>query len=796
MPRRRADTPRRGGFKQRQEVNVAQARGFIDTRSMSAKDQARFFQAGSSQPANEDAPGTLTVVAKDDARGLAFLRRLAEHKGDLIDILDPGEAARMGIAAEREWRLDQGTNESWRETTERGLFLASQEREDDDAEAGNFGPWEGASDVHYPILTTAALQFQARAYPELVKGDKAVGVKTFDPPPSQPSAAQLGKAQMAPIAQAAQQAAPQPPQGAPAPQMNGAAPPPPQLQQAAQGVQQQVQQGQQVETEEDLAAKARQSRANRVGHFMNWIIFYEMDDWEGETDLLLLEMPISGVGFKKVFMRPDGLQSDYVSALRLTVNNDTKSMQRCPRITQDFDIYPNEIASGQRAGRYQTIELGALGEDPEEPRLWIEQHRVEDLDGDGLPEPYIVTVDVETKQTMRIEAAFTAEDITINEIEERALRIERWQPFPAFRFLPDPRGHFYGLGLARLLESVTDSVDTAINQLIDAGNAEIAGGGFIGSGVRLQGPGQGGSVWFRPGEYQTVSTPGPNLQEAIWERTVPHPSNVTMQMLELLLAAAKDISSVKDVITGDAPSTAPVGTTMALQNQALQVFSSIYKRIYRGFRDEYRLMYHCLKRYGEAVYAVKYKELTGGDFTADFAGDGTDIQPVADPSVVTKMQKISKMQTLMQLAESPVGMAAEIEQPGPAQALIEDALDVLDVDRPERFLAPVPPNPELLAKVQELSARAEERPGPAHGRQIHPRQRHGRPRSGRDGGPHQGKVGLQTHAIHQEADRVAKQGLQPPPDPEGNAGNGSSPSLSRPRLNMTVPPRFANGGHA
>jgi chaperonin GroES len=280
-----------------------------------------------------------------------------------------------------------------------------------------------------------------------------------------------------------------------------------------------------------------------------------------------------------------------------------------------------------------------------------------------------------------------------------------------------------------LLDSITDSVDTSLNQLIDAGTAQIAGGGFIG-GVRLQGSGQGGSIFFRPGEYQTVRTRGPKPPRGHLGAHRSAALAVTMQMLEMLLAAAKDIASIKDVITGESPSTAPVGTTLALQNQALQVFSSIYKRIYRGFRDEFRLMYQCLKRWGTDRERKQYTELTGGDFDQDFSGDGTDIQPVADPTVVSKMQKIAKMQTVLQLAESPVGMAAGMTQPGPAQALILDALDVLDVDRPERFVGRCQPNPELIAarpRPQDAEAgrpRPQGRPGQKIGvaAKVAPRQ--------------------------------------------------------------------------
>lgn len=665
---------------------------------------------------------------------LIKLYQWAEAGGDISDLLDPGVAEQVGIDAVRQWEIDNGSRASWMENAEESLRIAAQET-DGDEEGKNY-PFENASDIHYPMLTVASQQFAARAYPELVKGDKVVGVKVFSPPAMTPSPLEIAKA------------APQP-----------------QNPQEAQEASQQVQSDEQQEAMADLQAKARNARGERVKHYLNWLIFYKMDNWEGETDTLLHEASIVGTGFKKIYMGTTSLCSDYVSALRLTVHNDSRSIHRTPRITQDFEVYPYEIEDRKRAAIYRDIELPNVGEDPEAPRKFIEQHRLDDLDGDGLAEPYIVTVDVETRQTMAIQPAYTTDDIIINEGTGKVLRIERWQPFSAFFFLPDPRGRFYGIGFGKLLASIMDSVDTSINQLIDAGNAEIAGGGFIASGVRLQGSGQGGSVFFRPAEYQTVSTQGPDLRNAIWERTVPHPSAVTIQLLEMLLAAAKDIASVKDVVTGDAPSTAPVGTTLALQNQALQVFSSIYKRMYRGFRDEFHLMYRCLKRWGSDRERTEYKELTGGDFDKDFAGDGTDIQPVADPTVVGKMQKIARMQTIMQLAESPVGMAAGMTQSGPAQAIVLEGLDVMDWDRPERFVAPVPPNPEAVAKVNEMNANTQLKTAEAGTKGAQANL--DRAKALREAG----LAAVDAHKAHVTADAAARTGtLQPPP--EGNEESG------------------------
>ena len=632
-----------------------------------------------------------------DASSIAFLHRLATTGGDISGLIPESRLGEIGQKAVTEWDLDKGSMEDWRRTAEQGLARAAQES-DDDGGPKDF-PFENASDIHYPLETTACDMFAARAYPELVKGDQVVGCKTFTPSSAPPQVAQ-----------------------------------------------------------------AMQERARRIAKYLNYTIFYKMDNWEGETDALLHELPETGNGFKKVYWSERGLASDYVSALRFTVNNETRSLTRCPRSTQDFESYPYEIAQRMRQGRYRTVALPHTdGQDPEAPRSIIEQYRLDDLDGDGLPEPYIATVDVDTRQVLMLQADFTTDDIMVDETAERVVRIDRFSTFAPFLFMPDPRGRYYGIGFARLLAPLAESIDTAINQLMDAGTAQIAGGGFIGANVRLQGAGSGGAVYAQPGEYQMVSTPGVDLRAAIYERTIPNPSQVTFQVLELLLDAAKGISSVKDVITGDAPATAPVGTTLALQNQALQGFSAIWKRVVLGFKTEFHIMYRTLKRYAGPEERREYAEITGGDFDQDFSGDGTDIQPVADPAIVTKIQKMSRNAAIMQLGESQVGQAAGMLQPGPAQEMVKRSLADMDIDHPEAYVAQVPPNPLLIAKAADMQAAAQLKTADAATK-------------GHDAAETAAKTHLtqgrtvvelnraatETHKLHLEANDITRHGMRPP----------------------------------
>jgi len=121
------------------------------------------------------------------------------------------------------------------------------------------------------------------------------------------------------------------------------------------------------------------------------------------------------------------------------------------------------------------------------------------------------------------------------------------------------------------------------------------------------------------------------------------------------------------------------------------------------------MIYECLKRWKRPQDVQLYEELTGGKWEEDFDGDFNDVKMVADPNVVSQVMKIAKNHAMSQLAESPVGEAAGMLEPGPAQELVKECLDAMDVDRPERFIAQVQPNPEAVAKAADLNAAAEQK---------------------------------------------------------------------------------------
>jgi chaperonin GroES len=82
--------------------------------------------------------------------------------------LDEVELARIGDLVCREYRIDYDSMETWRERMELGLKLAALEKEE------KTYPWPKAANVKYPLVTTAVLMFNAKAYPAVVPGDRVV----------------------------------------------------------------------------------------------------------------------------------------------------------------------------------------------------------------------------------------------------------------------------------------------------------------------------------------------------------------------------------------------------------------------------------------------------------------------------------------------------------------------------------------------------------------------------------------------------------------------------------------------
>ena len=90
-----------------------------------------------------------------------------------ISELDEGKVSEIYKTAISEYEIDKTSMSDWLKGMRRGLGLASMMK------TAKTYPFSNASNVKYPLIATAALQFNARAYPAIAPGDMPVKTKVL-----------------------------------------------------------------------------------------------------------------------------------------------------------------------------------------------------------------------------------------------------------------------------------------------------------------------------------------------------------------------------------------------------------------------------------------------------------------------------------------------------------------------------------------------------------------------------------------------------------------------------------------
>lgn len=286
---------------------------------------------------------------------------------------------------------------------------------------------------------------------------------------------------------------------------------------------------------------------------------------------------------------------------------------------------------------------GSMDVDKTTPYTILEQHTFLDLDDDGYSEPYIVLVEEKTRKVLRITARYTEEDVYLDE-KQKVIQITPIEYYTKYSFVPNPDGGFYDIGFGRLLGSINASADTLINQLIDSGTLNNLQAGFIGKGLRLR----MGESQFQPGEWKAVNATGDDIKKQIFPLPTKEPSGVLMDLLQFLIQSGKELASVAEIFVGKMPGqNTPATTTMASIEQGMKVFTAVYKRIYRSLTEEFRKLYKLNYRY---LDPQQYIDIIDEQVQqSDYAGSENDIVPAADPQATVAQEKAQKGQYLLQL---------------------------------------------------------------------------------------------------------------------------------------------------
>lgn len=507
--------------------------------------------------------------------------------------IDKTELDKLGQDLHESIKGDIQSREPYITANERWLKLAAQIVEKKNT------PWAGASNVKYPLLTLAAIQFHARAMPNLINSGMPVKVRLFGADPD----------------------------------------------------------------------GEKRKRANRVQTFMSYQLMEQQENWLDDTDRLLYILPISGQAHRKVFRSDldDMNASTLVLAHELAINYHAKDLKKARKthikdvdqneiyelVAADILIQPNSLPGYRPDDDISDVvarRQPAGTDTDDQPYQLYECHCMLDLDGDGYKEPYIVTLNADDGQVLRIQTRWDSVGVKFNEETNELIKITPKEYFASYMFLPDPHSATHGMGFGSLLGPLNNSANTIINQLIDAGTLANRQGGFIARGIKIN----GSKLKFAPGEWKYINTNSEDLRKGIFPLPVKDPSSVLFQLLGMLIQSGERIASISDLMVGESPGqNQPASTTMAVLEQGLKVFTGIFQRIFRAMGREYKLLFALNRQYPptEEVYKLLDDDTPLEILALDFEAEKIDIIPAADPNIVTDAHKSIKAEGLMRKLE-------------------------------------------------------------------------------------------------------------------------------------------------
>ena len=305
----------------------------------------------------------------------------------------------------------------------------------------------------------------------------------------------------------------------------------------------------------------------------------------------------------------------------------------------------------------------------------------------GLEIPYRVTIDASTKEIL---------SIVRNYDEDTQKLPETRSNFVKYTFVPGLG--FYDIGLLQILGNTTNAITAAWRELLDSGMyANFPGFLMADTGAR-----QNTNI-FRvpPGGGALVKTGGQPINQAI----MPLPYNTgaapsLMTLIDNMAQTGARVGGTAEMAVGEGKADAPVGTTLALIDQATKILNAVHKRMHAAQAEEFQLLARCFRENPESFWQRKGKpSYAWSEQTFVQALNDCELVPQADPNTASHTQRVMKVMALKQLQQQNPSMYDPI-------AIDTEALQTMGWSNPEQFMVPASaqgkPPPELLERMGKL----------------------------------------------------------------------------------------------
>lgn len=447
------------------------------------------------------------------------------------------------------------------------------------------------------------------------------------------------------------------------------------------------------------AQKEKLEKAERKAEFMNWQLTEQMPEFRSDLEQLLTQVPLGGAQYLKLYYshslkRPTSefvpiddvylpfAASNYYSAERKTHVQYITKYEYQKRVASgmytDVDLsLPDMIDQTKAAKANDKIEGRTdttYNEDGLRTVFEISTHA--DLEGDEF-DPYLITVDKATGKCLAVYRNWDPRD-------DRREPLTNMIEFP---FIPW-RGA-YPIGLTHMIGGLSGAATGALRALLDS--AHISN---IPTLLKLKGGPNGQNINPQPTEVTEIEG-GVNtddIRKIIMAMPFNPPSQVLFSLLGFLVDAGKGVVQTSFEKLADGNPNAPVGTTLALIEQGMVVFSAIHSRLHNAMGQTLKVLHRLNSAYltEEDVIDETGEAMVNPE---DFDGP-MDVIPVSDPTIFSEAQRFAQVSAIQQRATvlPQIYDVRKVEELFLKQLKIPEAEDLL-IPRPEpKDLDPVQEN--------------------------------------------------------------------------------------------------------
>lgn len=282
----------------------------------------------------------------------------------------------------------------------------------------------------------------------------------------------------------------------------------------------------------------------------------------------------------------------------------------------------------------------------------------------GITLPYVVTIDKDSKRVLALRRNWKEDD-------------DNYTPRRPFVLFPFVLGlGFYPIGLLHIMGNTTRALTAIDREMVDCGMYANFPGGLISDMVSRQ---ETNEMQVGPGGFKQIKTGGLPIGDVLMAFPYKDVTPGLMALREKLMDEAQRLGGSALIPVGEGQPDIPVGTMLALIEQATKPEAAVHKLLHRAQAEELQLLRDLFVEDPDSLSRWTKDPARQWRMGLEFAD--LNLIPVSDPNVPSHTHRIMQVTALVQLYQL---FQAQMQP----DEVLKRALAVIGMKDTEALLAP------------------------------------------------------------------------------------------------------------